>query len=211
VLKEVSICVPAGHMIGLAGESGSGKTTLLSLLLGLLPPRSGQITYGGADIGVGDRRWLSRVAYVPQDVFVVDDTLLANVALGDDNPNPDRALEALKRAHLGRVLDQLEDGLDTRLHEAGARLSVGQRQRLAIARALYRNATVLLLDEPTAALDQATEQQVMATLRELRGEVTVVVVAHRLTTIEGLDAIYVVDRGAVSGATLQDGRLHRVV
>jgi ABC-type multidrug transport system fused ATPase/permease subunit len=210
VLDAVTVTIPRGHMVGLAGESGSGKTTLLSLMLGLLTPTAGQITYGGADIGVADQRWLDRVAYVPQDVFVVDDTLLANVALGDDDPDREKALNALRRAHLGLILEMLEDGLDTQLQESGTRLSVGQRQRLAIARALYRDARVLFLDEPTAALDLKTEQQVMSTLKELRGDVTMIVVAHRLSTLEGLDAVYVLDAGRLSEAEVREGRLYGV-
>lgn len=195
VLSNVSVTFPRGTMVGIVGPSGSGKTTLLGLLLGLLVPGRGQVTYGGADVGVADPSWLAQVAYVPQDVFVVDDTVLANVCLGDSSPDEQRALVALRAAKLDAVVADLPDGLWTRLQEGGARLSVGQRQRLGIARALYREAKVLLLDEPTAALDSLTESQVVETLIDLRGDVTMIVVAHRIGTLDAADQILRLENG----------------
>jgi ABC-type multidrug transport system fused ATPase/permease subunit len=200
ILDNVNLVVGHGEMVGIVGPSGSGKTTLLALLLGLLAPSSGHVKYGGADIGVADATWMSKVAYVPQDIFVLDDTVLANVCLGDPAPDLPRAEIALKQAQLRDVVSALPDGLGTRLQEGGARLSVGQRQRLGIARALYRDAKILLLDEPTAALDTDTESQVIETLAALHGEVTMIVVAHRLHTLNAADRVLHLERGHLEPA-----------
>jgi ATP-binding cassette, subfamily B, bacterial PglK len=198
VLRDISLNIPFGQIVGLVGSSGAGKTTLLSIMLGLLSADSGQVKFGGADVGLADSTWLARVAYVPQDVYVADDTLLANVALGDHRPDIDRVHQALKQARLEEVVRGMPNGLNTRLHEGGSRLSVGQRQRLGIARALYRNARVLFLDEPTAALDQGTESEVLDTLLALRGSVTMVVVAHRLRTLSLADRVFRIGDGLMS-------------
>jgi ABC-type multidrug transport system fused ATPase/permease subunit len=198
VLSEITLEVPRGEMVGIVGPSGSGKTTLVSVMLGLLPPTRGTVTFGGAAIGTADPSWMSRIAYVPQDVYIADASVRENVALGDDEPDDARVWSSLARAHLDRVVREIPDGLDARLHEGGARLSVGQRQRLGIARALYRRAQVLLLDEPTAALDSITEGQVVGTLLELKGELTMIVVAHRLSTIADADRVVELKDGALT-------------
>ena len=198
VLSEITLEVPRGEMVGIVGPSGSGKTTLVSVMLGLLPPTRGTVTFGGAAIGTADPSWMSRIAYVPQDVYIADASVRENVALGDDEPDDARVWSALARAHLDRVVREIPEGLDARLHEGGARLSVGQRQRLGIARALYRRAQVLLLDEPTAALDSITEGQVVGTLLELKGELTMIVVAHRLSTIADADRVVELKDGALT-------------
>lgn len=197
VFSKVSLKVEHGEMIGIVGPSGSGKSTLLGILLGLLPATEGEVEYGGVPVGIGDPSWLARVAFVPQDVFILDDTLLANVALGDPQPDPQRAKAALKAAHLAEVVDDLPSGLETGLSEGGSRFSAGQRQRLGIARALYREAKVMLLDEPTASLDEGTEGQVTETLVDLRGEVTMIIVAHRLRTLERADRVYRLSAGSL--------------
>ena len=195
VIADVQLSVAYGSIVGLIGPSGGGKTTLLSIMLGLLDPTAGEIEFSGRPVKPGDADWFATIAYVPQDVYVVDDSVLANVSLGDPAPDRDRASRALEGAHLSSVVQELPQGLDTRLYEGGSRLSVGQRQRLGIARALYRDAKVLLLDEPTSALDRATEEQVVDTLLGLRGRVTMIVVAHRLSTLERADAVYELREG----------------
>jgi ABC-type bacteriocin/lantibiotic exporter with double-glycine peptidase domain len=179
------------------GPSGAGKSTLLALLLGLLEPERGSVEYGDRSIGHAEPAWFRRVAYVPQDVFVLDDSVAANVALGDSRPDQDRILESLERAHLSEVVGTMADGLDTELGEAGSRLSVGQRQRLGIARALYRRASVLLLDEPTAALDPESEARIIDTLAELHGEVTIVLISHRPLPLNGADRVVRLEHGAL--------------
>jgi ABC-type multidrug transport system fused ATPase/permease subunit len=198
VLQGVDLRVESGEMVGVVGHSGGGKTTLMSIVLGLLPPSSGTVTYGDRPVQASDPHWYATVAYVPQDVYVLDDTVVANVAMGDAEPDLDRIRVALDRAQLLTVVEALPEGLQTRLQEGGARLSVGQRQRLGIARALYREARILLLDEPTASLDSDTEGQVVETLLRLKGEVTMVVVAHRLSTIANADRVLRMTDGKLS-------------
>lgn len=202
VLEGVSFSVPFGSHVAITGPSGGGKSTLLGLLLGLLKPTAGQVTYGAADIGVADEAWLRRVGYVPQDVFLLDETLAKNVALGDDDPDSERIWQSLRSASMGAFVEGLPEGLDTELGEGGSRLSVGQRQRLGIARALYRRPSLLILDEPTAALDQRTEADIVETIDGLRGHLSVVTVAHRLDTLQACDAVYQLVNGNLSRVPL---------
>lgn len=195
VLADVDLVVTFGSYLAIVGPSGAGKSTLLGVLLGLLEPSSGTVTYGGADIGLADPEWLRHVSYVPQEAFVLDDTVLSNIALGDVERDAERAWRALERAALAPMVRGMERGLDTPLGENGSRLSVGQRQRLGIARALYREPAVLVLDEPTASLDQDSEAQVMATIDTLRRSLTIVIVTHRLETIASADTIARLDNG----------------
>lgn len=208
VLSGVSLEVPFGTHVAITGPSGGGKSTLLGIVLGLLKPTSGSVTFGGSDIGVADEAWLHKVGYVPQDVFLLDDTLAANVALGDARPDVERIWESLRLASLEEFVRELPGGVDGSLGEAGSRLSVGQRQRLGLARALYRQPSLLVLDEPTSALDKDTEAQIVRTIESLRGTMTVITVAHRLETLRACDAVHRLDSGlitrsstAVTGAT----------
>jgi ABC-type multidrug transport system fused ATPase/permease subunit len=200
VLQEVSLEVPFGSMVGLIGPSGGGKTTLLSIMLGLLEPQEGTLVFGEQAVRCGDARWFATIAYVPQDVYMIDGTVVENVALGDTSPDREKAKRALEDAHLWPLVVALPEGMDTPVNEGGSRLSVGQRQRLGIARALYRNAKLILLDEPTAALDVATEAQVVETLVGLKTKVTTVVVAHRLSTLAEADKVYALEHGLLKVA-----------
>jgi len=202
VLDAVNVEIPYGTFVAIVGASGSGKSTLLGIMLGLLQPDSGRVTYGGQDVGLADAEWLGHVAYVPQEVFVLDDSVLCNVALGDRHPDGGRVWGALRLAALAAVVEQMPAGLDTALGESGSRLSVGQRQRLGIARALYRNPAVLILDEPTAALDTTTEAEVMATINTLSSSLTIVIVAHRLQTIASVDRLIRLEDGKLVEASM---------
>lgn len=195
VLRSVDANIPFGESVGLVGRSGAGKSTLLGIILGLLSPDTGSVTYGGHDVGLADARWLRHVGYVPQDVFLLDDSVLANIALGDVSPSEDKAWIALEQALMGDVVRGFPDGLETRLGEGGSRLSVGQRQRLGLARAMYREPSVLVLDEPTAALDRDTEEHVLQAIERLKGRVTILTVAHRLMTLRQCDRIFELDDG----------------
>lgn len=197
VLSDVWLEVSKGSSLALVGGSGAGKTTLVDVLVGLLPPTRGRVCVDGVDTARDLRSWQLAVAYVAQDVFLLEASLAENVAF-DQHPDAlDRArvLAALTQAQLLDVVSALPAGIDTQVGERGARLSGGQRQRIGIARALYRRCEVLVLDEATAALDNETEHRVNATIAELHGAVTVVVIAHRLSTVRHVDQVVFLDQG----------------
>ena len=189
IFDHWNLTIPARSCIALTGPTGGGKTTLADLVLGLLTPRQGTILADGRDIREDLGQWRKITAYVPQSVYLLDDTIRANVALGVPRDAVDDAavLEALAAARLADMVAALPDGLDTKIGDNGVTLSGGQRQRLGIARALYRKPSLLILDEATSALDQETEAEVVAALEQLRGKLTMLVIAHRLSTIESCD------------------------
>lgn len=198
-LRDVNLSIPRGTSLGICGPTGSGKTTLLDLLSGLLLPSEGVVTVDGVDIASRSRAWQRNIAMVHQNSFLVDDTLRRNIAFGEQDDEIDE--EALDRAvavaQLREVVDQLPDGLGTVVGELGIRLSGGQRQRVALARAIYRRPRLLILDEGTAALDNMTEAAVMRGLEDLSQEMTLVMVAHRLSSIQRCDATIYIEGGRV--------------
>ncbi len=198
-LRDISIEIHAGESIGLIGTSGSGKTTLVDVILGLLRPDGGQIRYNQRPLQEALDIWRAQVAYLPQQVFLIDDTLRRNVALGVDDADIDeeRIHAALTQARLSELVDQLPDGLATLLGERGVRLSGGQRQRVALARAFYHGRNVLVMDEATSALDNETENEIVEEIRRLRGQKTLIVIAHRLSTVEHCDRIYRLEEGGL--------------
>ncbi|HET6967492.1 MAG TPA: ABC transporter ATP-binding protein, partial [Ornithinibacter sp.] len=202
VLRGIDLVVPAGTSLAVVGSSGAGKSTLVDLLLGLHEPTSGRITAGGVDVLDNLVGWQSTLAVVPQEVYLADASLRANIAFGDrpEDIDEDRVMEAVRRANLEHVVDGLPERLDTWLGERGVRLSGGQRQRVGIARALYRRPRILVLDEATSALDNKTERTVTETIRALAGEITVVVVAHRLSTVRHVDQLVFLDAGVVKAS-----------
>ena len=185
-LIEVSLSIPQGASIGIVGDSGSGKSTLVDIILGLLTPISGTVRVDGLNIQAHLRSWQDQIGYVPQAIFLTDDTLRRNVAFGLPNVQIDEAAvwRAIQAAQLEEFVRSLPLGLDSLVGERGIRLSGGQRQRIGIARALYHNPSVLLMDEATSALDADTERGVMNAVRALQGDKTIIIVAHRLTTIQ---------------------------
>ena len=192
VLEGLDIIIKKGKSIGLIGASGAGKTTLSDLILGLYSPQSGKITMDGTDIEeIGDN-WHRITGYVPQSVYLSDASIRRNVAFGieEDKIDDDKVWKALEMAQLKPFVEELKEGLDTRVGEWGVKFSGGQRQRVAIARALYSDPDVLIMDEATAALDNETEKAVMESIEALQGLKTLVIVAHRLTTVKKCDEIY---------------------
>lgn len=202
-LAGVNLTIKRGSAYGLAGPSGAGKTTMVDLLLRLLDPAEGKLMVDGIDatrISLSD--WRRRIGYVAQQPFVTDDTLLANVAFGVSPDKADRefAIECLRRANLESVIGELPQGIDTRLGERGIRLSGGQRQRVAIARALYKRPEILILDEATSALDSIAEKAIQDAITRLHGDVTLIVIAHRISTIQSCDDIWLLDSGKISAS-----------
>lgn len=199
VLQNVNITIPKNHAVAFIGPSGSGKSTMADLILGLLRPQKGGIYVDEVNIEDIPNQWHNLIGYIPQTIYLLDDTVRANVAFGvPDNEISDEAVwEALRQAQLEEFVRGLESGLDTIVGEQGAKLSGGQRQRIGIARALYRHSEILILDEATSALDGDTENAVMAAIENLQGSKTLVVIAHRLTTIQNCDCIYKVQDGHV--------------
>jgi ABC-type multidrug transport system fused ATPase/permease subunit len=203
-LSGIDLRVARGERIGIVGASGSGKSTLVDLMVGLLRPTGGQVLVNGVPLdGIGHRRWQRTLGYVPQTIFLSDDTIRANIAFGVPENEIDRAAveNAARAASLHQfVMRELDEGYDTVVGDRGIRLSGGQRQRIGLARALYRKPRILIFDEATSALDNETEAAVMATIDALREQLTVIAVAHRLSTVETFDRIYVMDAGRVVGA-----------
>ncbi|MGB0578237.1 MAG: ABC transporter ATP-binding protein [Limisphaerales bacterium] len=201
-LRDLDLVLKKGDSIAFVGSTGSGKSTLVNLLLGLLEPTRGQVKVDGRSIHPETHRWQRHIGYVPQDIHLLDDTVRRNIAFGvtDEEIDETRVLTALRRAQMEETITNLPGGLDTVVGERGARLSGGQQQRLGIARALYHQPTVLVMDEGTSALDSSTEASLVACLRELEGEVTMIFVAHRLSTIEHCSRICFLEHGRLLAA-----------
>lgn len=195
ILKGLSLNFSKGESIGIVGTSGGGKTTTIDILLGLLQAQCGNVTINGRSIYEMPFVWAQLVAYVPQNVFLLDDTVRANVLFGSDGITDEEIWDILERAQLREFIHTLPKGLDTEVGERGIRFSGGQRQRIAIARALISNPQILVMDEATAALDNETEEAVMDAIEVLQGHITLVIVAHRLTTIRNCDKVYEIDNG----------------
>jgi ABC-type multidrug transport system fused ATPase/permease subunit len=198
-LNKVSLNIHANDSIGLIGSSGSGKTTLVDVLLGLLEPKSGEILFNGRPLNGCLDNLRSQVAYLPQEVFLIDDTLRKNVALGiEDSEIDNKKINiALKQARLSELVDMMPQGVDTMLGERGARLSGGQRQRIALARAFYHGRSILVMDESTSALDSETESEIIKEIKQLKGHITLIVIAHRLATVQHCDRIYRLETGEI--------------
>ena len=199
VLHDITLKIPKGKTVALIGPSGAGKTTLADIILGLLPPVSGVVRMDDKNVYENLRSWRQKLGYIPQSIYLSDDTIRNNVAFGiyEEQIDEDAIWKALEKAQLKEFVQGLEKGLDTYVGDRGVRLSGGQRQRIGIARALYHDPEILVLDEATSALDSSTEQAVMESIESLQGLKTMVIIAHRLTTIKNADLIYEVVEGKV--------------
>jgi ABC-type multidrug transport system fused ATPase/permease subunit len=200
VLDHANMEITIGKSIGVVGASGAGKTTAIDILLGLLVPQQGQVLADGVDIQEDYEGWLDHIGYIPQMIFMLDDTIRANVAFGipKEEVDEEQVWRALEEAQLKTFVQSLPDGLDTTIGERGVRLSGGQRQRIGIARALYKNPELLIFDEATSALDNETEAAIMESINALHGRKTLVIIAHRLTTIAECDIVYRVENGKIT-------------
>jgi len=201
VLRGVNMGIAKGARIGIVGTTGSGKSTLMDILMGLLPPTEGQLCVDGCPITETNRRaWQARVAHVPQAMFLADASVAANIAFGvpPAQIDPERVRLAAQRAQIAHTIEGWPQGYQTMVGERGVRLSGGQRQRLAIARALYKHADVLVFDEATSALDDATEDAVLEAIEALGPELTIILITHRLRPLRAMDAVWRVEGGGVT-------------
>lgn len=195
ILENASMEITVGKSIGIVGKSGAGKTTVVDILLGLLKIEKGKLLLDNVEIMNNYGQWISHIGYIPQSIFILDDTIMANIAFGltDDEADENKVWNALKEAHLDEFVKNLPDGLYTKIGERGIRISGGQRQRIGIARALYENPEILVFDEATSALDNETEAAIMESIDSLHGKKTLIIIAHRLQTIQGCDIVYRVE------------------
>jgi len=198
-IKDSNLTIIKGHSVAFVGPTGSGKTTIIDVILGLLKPERGKITVDGQDIYDNVTAWYRNIGYIPQVIYLTDDTIRNNVALGlDDNDiDEEQVMQTIQAAHLESFIKTLPDGLETVVGERGIRLSGGQRQRIGIARALYHNPEVLIMDEATSSLDGITEKGVVESINRLKGDRTIIMIAHRLTTVQNCDTLYFMKNGRI--------------
>jgi HlyD family secretion protein len=199
-VQDLTLSIPVNQVVGLVGPSGSGKSTAIDLLLGLLTPQQGQLSVDNIPITVANKRqWQNTIGFVPQSIFLSEGTIAENVGFGI----PEKVIsisqvnKALQLAHLSDFVNELPDGINTRVGERGVQLSGGQRQRIGIARALYNEAKVLVFDEATSALDGITEKIIMEAIHDFNGQKTIIMIAHRLKTVEKCDIIYYMEHGKI--------------
>ena len=204
ILEQADMCIPIGKSVGIIGPSGAGKTTAVDILLGLLDAQSGTITCGGKNIMDHYASWLSHIGYIPQAIYLTDDPIRDNIAFGVNREDIDdeRIWRVLEEAQMKEFVENLPEGLDTSIGERGVRISGGQRQRLGIARALYHNPEILVFDEATSALDTETETAIMEAIDNFHGKKTMIIIAHRLRTIENCDLVYRVENGKITETKL---------
>lgn len=200
IFDHATMQIPVGKSIGIVGTSGAGKTTVVDIMLGLLRLEAGEILADGVEVREHYESWLKNIGYIPQTIFMIDSTIRKNVAFGcaDEDIDDNKVWQALKEAQLDEFVRGLPDGLDTCIGERGIRISGGQRQRIGIARALFEDPELLVLDEATSALDNETEAAIMDSINRLHGRKTLVIIAHRLQTIEKCDIVYRVEGGKVT-------------
>lgn len=205
ILDAADMRIPIGKSVGIMGPSGAGKTTAVDILMGLLDVQSGEITCGGRNVMENYGSWLSHIGYIAQNIYLTDDPIRDNIAFGVNREDIDdkRIWEVLEEAQMKEFVESLPEGLDTSVGERGVRISGGQRQRLGIARALYHNPEILVFDEATSALDTETETAIMEAIDKFHGRKTLIIIAHRLRTIENCDMIFKVEGGKITETTLE--------
>lgn len=199
-IKDVSLTIPIGQSVAFIGESGAGKTSLVDIILGLLRPEKGELLVDEKRVHDQINIWQQKIGYIPQSIFLSDDTIRSNVAFGTEHNliDDEEVWRSLDQAHLKEFVKSLPDQLDTTVGERGVRLSGGQRQRIGIARALYHNPEILFMDEATSALDNETEKEIMKAIDGLKGEKTLIIIAHRLSTIENCNIIFKINKGRLT-------------
>ena len=191
IIENLSLSIPKDQRVGFIGPSGSGKTTIIDLIIGLLTPDSGSICVDGKNIANHIREWQANIGYIPQHIFIFNDSIKANIALGiaPEKIDKERICKVIEMAQLSDFVSQQPQGVDTIVGDHGIKLSGGEQQRLGIARALYRDPEILVMDEATSALDNTTENEFMSAIDSLTGQKTIIIIAHRLTTVENCDKV----------------------
>ena len=186
--------------VGITGAPGVGKSTFIDTLIGLVPPQSGEISVNSKEQNLSKKEWKNCIGYVPQNIYLVDDSIKNNIAFGvqDNDINLSKIKEIIKIVQLENLITELEKGYETFVGDKGIKLSGGQKQRIGIARALYNNPSILILDEATSSLDIFTEKEIMDFIFSLKGQITVLIVSHRLSTVEKCDYIYELENGVIS-------------
>tara|TARA_Y100000031_G_scaffold90980_1_gene100060 strand:- start:141 stop:1448 length:1308 start_codon:yes stop_codon:yes gene_type:complete len=199
VLSKISMTIKKGDFVGIIGETGSGKSTLINVLTGLLKPSEGKVEVDELNINANLTEWHKKIGYVPQSVYLIDDTIRKNIAFGlrEDDIDDNSVKQAAEKASLNKFLDSLPDGSETIVGEKGIRISGGQQQRIGIARALYRDPEILILDEATSSLDQSTEKKIMDSIQFLKRKKTLIIVTHRLSTVDKCDKIFFINEGKI--------------
>jgi ABC-type multidrug transport system fused ATPase/permease subunit len=199
-VSKLSMVIKKGDSVGIIGETGSGKSTLINLLIGLLKPSEGTVDVDKLNINSNLSEWYKKIGYVPQSVYLTDDSIRKNIAFGlmDNHIDDDLVAKALEKANLNEFINSLPKGLETIVGEKGIMLSGGQRQRIGIARALYRDPEILILDEATSSLDQPTEKKIMESIQYLKRKKTLIIVTHRLFTVKYCDKIFIIDKGKIT-------------
>jgi HlyD family secretion protein len=200
VLKALNMSIPANSVVGIVGSSGAGKSTLIDILLSLIDPQQGHLKIDGVTVNGENRRsWQNTVGFVPQAIFLSEGTIAENVAFGipENHIDLEKVQKALKLAHLTELVQGFEKGMNTTVGERGVQLSGGQRQRIGIARALYNEAKILVFDEATSSLDGITEKTIIDAIHDFSGKKTIIMIAHRIKTVQKCDQIFLVDKGQV--------------
>jgi ABC-type multidrug transport system fused ATPase/permease subunit len=213
VLQNISMNVKKGEKIGIVGPSGSGKTTLMNVFLRFYEEQEGGIYVDGEQLERENiLQWRNMLGYVKQDIFLLDGTIIENIAFGDSNPDLKRVNSAIQQSSLEQLIKELPEGIHTKIGERGSRISGGQRQRISIARSLYRNAEILIFDEATSALDTQTEQEVSESIDSLSdAHKTIFIIAHRITTLKNCDRIYELENGRIKGIHTYRQLLDKVI
>tara|TARA_Y100000992_G_C21174327_1_gene447524 strand:- start:239 stop:922 length:684 start_codon:yes stop_codon:yes gene_type:complete len=199
ILTNINIDINKGDLIGIIGESGSGKTTLMNLLLGLLEPQSGNVLLNKKNINGNYKTLSNLVGYLPQDVFLIDDTISKNIALGQKDSEIDvgKILKCIEQVKLGNFISELHQGIETSVGQRGIQISGGQRQRISLARALYHDRPVLIMDESTNSLDQETENEILSQIYSLKGLKTVIMISHKIESLNSCNKIYQIKDGKI--------------
>ena len=200
-LRKINIDIMKNHTIGIIGESGSGKTTLIDVVLGLLPISDGEILINNKNLNDFNlSSWHNKISYLTQDSFLIDDTIEKNISLDSkevDIENLKKINQSLKKSHLSDFIDQLPEGTKTKLGERGVRISGGQKQRIVLARSFYFNKEILIMDESTSSLDIDTEKEIIREIKNIKGKITIIIIAHRQSTIEYCDQIYRISKNSI--------------